>query len=154
MKFYDWRKVQTMLNGVPVSGWAPGDDVYKAERLKGIGESEVGADGLMTLSLNPDKSGKVTIKLAQTSPLNAYLSDISASEDNIDTFIPVTVSQLDTYRLDGTKTTLGYIEKHADVSRGAKAGVVEWSFIFSEIHFELGDPAFSGSPTAVAEALG
>ena len=153
MRFYDWRKVATMVNGVPITNWAPGDDCFKAERLKEIAQYEVGADGLMTLSLDPDKSGKVTIKLAQTSPLNALLSDLCASEDHIDTFIPVVISQLDTYRQDGTTTHPGFLQKHADTTRGAKANVVEWVFIFSELHLDLGNPTFVGVPTAIAEAL-
>lgn len=154
MRFYDWRRVATMLDGIPVSGWAPGDDVYKGERLKESATYEVGADGLMTVSVVPDKSGKVTIKLAQTSPLNAYLSKKCAAQDQLETFVPVTISQLDTYRQDATNTVFGFIEKHADVTRGAKAGTVEWVFIFPEIHFELGAPTFPGAPTALAEALG
>lgn len=154
MKFYDWRKVQTNINGVPVSGWAPGDDVYKAERLKEAVQYDVGADGHMTVSCNPDKSGKVTIKLAKTSPLNGYLSKISNLEDRVETFVPIILSQFDAYRQDFTNTTFGFIEKHADVAGGVKATDMEWTLIFPDITFDLGDPVFAGLPTENAELLG
>ena len=155
MRFYDFRKVPTTIDGIElVSAWAPGDDVFKASRVKASAESEVGADGHMVLSLNADKSGEVTIKLAQTSPLNAYLSKKCQAQDQIDTFVPVTVDQFDTYRGDKVATSVGYIEKHAEHNRGAKANAVEWKLIFEEIHFDLGDPSFTGLPTSVAEVLG
>jgi hypothetical protein len=154
MRFYDWRRVQTLVNGVPVTGWAPGDDVYKAERLKESVVYEVGADGEMTVSLVADKSGKITIKLMQTSPLNNLLMKICAAEDQLATFIPVVVSQLDTYRADSTQTVFGFIEKPSDQGRGAKAATQDWVFIFPRIQFVMGAPTFAGMPTELAEGLG
>lgn len=154
MRFYDWRKNLTQVNGVPVTNFAPGDDAFKAERLQDLGTMEIGADGLATYSLNPDKSGQVTIKLAQTSPTNAFLIKLCQAMDHLDTFVPVVVTQADTYRKDGVVTEPGVIKKPADMTRGAKANHVEWTFIFPRLFMDLGDPAFVGLPTAIAEALG
>lgn len=154
MRFYDWRTVLTTINGVPIMDWAEGDDVFKATRLKEIGELVVGASGSACVSLSADKSGEVTIKLQKTSPTNAVLNKLAASEDHIGTFVPVEVQQIDTYRGDKVITTLGFIKKPADMQGGAKAPDVEWTFVFPQMYAEMADPAFTGQPTAVAEALG
>jgi hypothetical protein len=154
MKFYDWRKCLTTVNNIPLTGFAPGDDAFKAERLSDNAQHEVGCDGNMVVSLSADKSMQVTIKLLQTSPSNAYLNKITASEDFMDSFVPVFVEQADTYRMDSAGSTAGYVKKHPDYVRGAKANTVEWVFILAQGFFVLGDPPFTGLPTALAEALG
>jgi hypothetical protein len=111
-------------------------------------------DGSSTLSLSADKSGKVVVKFQQTSPTNAMLNKLAASQDYMETFIPVSVKQVDHYRNDAVITTLGFIEKPADFTRGGKANAVEWTFIFPKLFIELGDPDFAGAPTQIAEALG
>jgi hypothetical protein len=154
MKFYDWRKTLTTVNGVPVTNFASGDDAFKAERLADNASHEVGVDGNMVVSLSADKSGQVTIKLQQTSPTNSYLNKITTGQDHMEGFVPVVVQQQDVYRNDGVGTTVGYIKKHPDYTRGAKASTVEWVFIFEQLHMQLGDPPFAGVPTSIAEALG
>jgi hypothetical protein len=154
MKFYDWRKSLTTVNGVPVTNFASGDDAFKAERLADNASHEVGVDGNMVVSLSADKSGQVTIKLQQTSPTNSYLNKITSGQDYMAGFVPVIVNQMDTYRSDNVDTTVGYVKKHPDYTRGAKAATVEWVFIFEYMVMLLGDPPFVGLPTAIAEALG
>lgn len=154
MKFYDWRKSLITINNVPVTNFAPGDDAFKAERLADNASHEVGVDGHMVVSLSADKSGQVTIKLQQTSPTNAYLNKITTGQDFMEGFVPVTVEHADTYRMDTMGSSLGYVKKHPDYVRGAKAGVVEWIIILEQMYFILGDPPFAGMPTSVAEALG
>ena len=154
MRIHDWRTQQTLLNGVPVTNWAPGDDVFKAERRGDIGTDEIGADGRMTLSLNPDKSGEVTIKLSQLSPTNAFLQKLAQSEDHVETFIPIVLTQMDPRRNDGVVTEPGYMKKPAPYQRGVKANVTEWTFVFPTYFAELGDPSFPGTPAALAESLG
>jgi hypothetical protein len=142
------------VNNVPITNWASGDDAFQAERNANLAEYEVGCDGKMVVSLSADKSGKVTIKLQQTSPANAYLNKLAAAEDYLEGFIPVVVTQADTYRGDGVASAPGFILKPANYTRGTKQNNTEWTFIFPEIFFDLGDPAFAGMPTALAEALG
>jgi hypothetical protein len=154
MKFYDWRKSLTTINNVPVTNFAAGDDAFKAERLADNASHEVGVDGNMVVSLSADKSGQVTIKLQQTSPTNSYLNKITKGQDYMEGFVPVIVHQMDTYRSDSVDTTVGYIKKHPDYTRGAKAGTVEWVIIFEHMDMILGDPPFVGLPTSIAEALG
>jgi hypothetical protein len=151
---YDWRKTLTTVNNVPVTNFAPGDDVFKAERSTDNASDEVGVDGNMVVSLSADKSGQITIKLQQTSPTNSYLNKITSGQDFMEGFVPVTVEQADVYRADSVGTTVGYVKKHPDYVRGAKAGTVEWVFRFERISFILGDPPFAGLPTSTAEALG
>jgi hypothetical protein len=154
MKFYDWRKLLTTINNVPVTNWAEGDDVFQAERVTPSASMVIGVDGKATVSLSADKSIKVTIKLAQTSPTNAYLSQLAAGQDHLEGFTPITVQQYDTYRRDSVESMYGYIEKPANVTRGGKANAVEWVMYFEEGAFILGDPVFTGQATGNAEALG
>jgi len=154
MKFYDWRKSLTTVNNVPLTNFAPGDDAFKVSRRVDNASDEVGVDGHMAISLSADKSVEVTIKLQQTSPSNGYLNKITSAEDFLESFVPVTVEQADTYRLDSVGTTVGYVKKHPDYVRGAKAGVVEWVFVLENGTFILGDPPFTGMATSLAEALG
>jgi hypothetical protein len=154
MKFYDFRKTITMFNGILMTDFAEGDDAFKASRIKPSAEMVIGCGGAACVSLSADKSCEVVVKFQQTSPTNAALNKLAALQDHMETFIPVAITQADTYRQDGFGTLLGFIEKPADMVRGAKANNTEWKFIFPEGHFVLGDPPFAGSPTALAEALG
>ena len=154
MKFYDWRKSLTAVNGVPITNFAPGDNALKATRLSDNASHEVGRDGHMAVSLSADKSMEITIKLQQTSPSNAYLSKITSAQDFLESFVPVTVEQADPYRMDSVGSTVGYVKKHPDYVRGAKAGVIDWVFVLEVGTFILGDPPFAGAPTSLAEALG
>lgn len=154
MKFYDWRKVLTLINGVAATNWAEGNDCFKAERLSPSAKMSIGADGKACISLSADKSVKVTLKFQQTSPTNAVLSALAAAEDYLEGFVPVQISQADPYRQDGVETLLGFIEKPADHTRGAEANPTEWTLLFPEGYIILGDPPFVGMPTALAEALG
>jgi hypothetical protein len=154
MKFYDWRKCHVLIDGVKVTGWAAGDDVFGIERRSPNATDEMGADGKMTVSMSADKSVKVDLKLAQTSPMNAILAKVAKAGDSLETFVPVTVTFADSYRMDGAQTTLGYVEKPAPLKRGAKANNVEWTLILEAGYMDLGDPPFAGALTAAAEALG
>ena len=154
MRFYDWRRNHLLINGVEVTGWTTGDDVLKIERMSPAAESEAGVDGTVVVSLNADKRVKVTIKISQTSPTNALLSKLSAAQDRLDTLVPVSALWQDNYRNDSATTTLGYIEKHADINRGGKANVAEWVMVFANGLELLGAPTFAGLATLAAEALG
>ena len=154
MKLYDWRTNHLILDGVLVTGYATGDDVLGIERQADSATSEVGADGRMTLSLHADKSIKVTLKLAQTSPMNAMLSTKCAAQDALEGFAPLVASWKDSYRNDSMQTTVGYVEKFAAIKRGTKANDTEWTLIFERGDLLLGNPAFAGLLTATSEALG
>ena len=154
MKNFDFRKNHLFINGVEVSNYGKGDDVLSIERMANIADDEVGADGNMTVSLNADKRVKVTVKLMQTSPDNKRFSLQARAEDSLDSFVPVTGSWKDSYRNDSADFSIGYIQKHSDIKRGAHANETETVFIFERGDLLLGDPVFAGLPTATAEALG
>jgi len=154
MHFYDWRNITLLIDGVKVTGWWEGDDVLGFKRVADSVTTGVGVDGEMFVSLNADKRVTLTIKLAQTSPMNAQLSTTVAAQDRMATLVPVQALFMDHYRQDKGVTTLGIIKKHADIERGGKIAGQTWEMEFAEGHMLLGNSTFAGLATAAAEALG
>ena len=114
---------------------------------------KIGADGKMAVAISADKSGEITFKLMQTSSGNKVLNAIAArQEGGPATFAPVQVQFQDTYRQDIGAGTAGYIKKRPEVTRGAGINTQEWVIVVERLDLLLGDPAFAGMATAVAEA--
>jgi len=142
MKAYSFQNCVVLVNGVEITNWSDGDDVLDIKRRKNSIEDKVGADGKMMMTIGSDKSGSFTFKLQATSPSNKFLGAIqSLGEAGAQTFVPVTVQFLDTYRNDMSIGTVGYITKPADIKRGASAGDTEWEIVVENLNTLLGDAA-------------
>jgi hypothetical protein len=153
MKLFDWRTNHVFVNNVELTNYGEGSDVLAVKRAADIGTHKIGVDGRMNLSLSSDKSGEVTVKLMATSPSNAELSKLAASQDNIETFIPVTFRWFDSYRNDEAAGSIGYIKRPVDIVRGKEIVEQEWTLVVEDLRMLLGAPTFSGLPTALAEAI-
>jgi hypothetical protein len=154
MKTYSFLNTVVLVNGVPLTGWAEGDDVIKIERLNDGAMHKVGADGHMAVAISADRSGQFTFKLMQTSNSNKYLNSLLLlQEAGPDTFVPVNVLFQDTYRQDTGGGTVGYIKKMPDVERGVNVSEQEWMVVVERLDMLLGAPAFAGFATAGAEAV-
>lgn len=77
---YDPTRIVLLLGGVPISGFAQGSMV-KAEHNADAFKLTVGGDGSTVRSKSPDRSGKVTISLLQTSDSNATLSSLALLDE-------------------------------------------------------------------------
>ena len=140
MRIYSFLNTVLLINGVEITGAAEGDDVIDIARRNDGASDQIGAGGNMMVSLSADKSGSVKFKLQNTSSSNSFLSKMMSMQDGgSETFVPVNIKFQDTYRQDTAEGTVGYIKKHADIKRGAKAGTQEWEVIVERLDMLLGD---------------
>lgn len=146
MQVYSFLNLAVLVNGVQLTDWPEGDDSIKAVRRNDSASDKVGADGKMMVSISADRSGEFTFKLQQTSPSNAYLSDLAARmEAGADQFVPIAVRVQDTYRQDVATGTTGYLKKPSDFQRGMAAGEQEWVIVVENM-----DLVFGSTPSVLA----
>lgn len=77
---YASREVRVSFLSTPLSGLAP-DSFVSFSRNSNITDSEVGADGSVSISMSPDRTGTCTISLQQQSPGNIFLAAIMELQD-------------------------------------------------------------------------
>ena len=138
-----------------IDGWGEGDDVLSIKRLADLATHKIGADGNMVISLNPDRSGEITIKLSQTSACNKKLLALASTAISATTWVPVMLFWQDSYRQDRASGSPGYVKAFPEVKRGREANEQEWTIVVANLQLLLGDPvAIAGTPQAIANALG
>lgn len=138
-----------------IDGWGEGDDVLQIRRRADLITDKMGADGNMVISLNPNKSGEIILRLTQTSPANKKLLQLAGTAVSATTWVPVMVFWQDSYRQDSGAGSPGYIKGFPEIKRGAEANEQEWTIVVANLQLLLGDPvAIAGTPQAVAAALG
>lgn len=104
-----------------------------------IGAMQIGADGFGQHSLHADKSGKVTVRVLKTSPVNKQLQAMynfqtaSASAYGQNTIVVNDASRGDVI----TCTQCGFA-KATDLSYGKEAGFNTWEFNAIRIERTLG----------------
>lgn len=138
MRVYGSRNVSCIVNGVPLTGLADGDDVFTFNWAEERAQKNVGIDGAVALSITNDDTGEVTIKLMQTSPQNAYLQGLAIAQAKIPGSIPIAMLFQDTYRLDRIIGINGWIQDAPDVVRGGNINKPEWKFGFESMQFVYG----------------
>lgn len=75
LEVYSSRDVQVAWAGIAFSGFAS-DSFVGIEPNADLTDEEVGADGQLATSINPDRTGTVTIALQQNSQTNLVLSGV------------------------------------------------------------------------------
>ena len=75
LPIYASRKVSVSWGGVTFQGFAP-DSFVTFARNGDITDEEVGADGKLSISILPDRSGTSTISLQKESPTNIALASL------------------------------------------------------------------------------
>jgi hypothetical protein len=128
MKSYSFKNTVMLVAGVPISGFAQGDDVVQGQRRVDAFSDEVGADGNLLVLQNADESGQFTIRLQQSSDSNAYLNGLFQQQAR-GTFIAVPVTFKDIVNGEIIGGSKGYITKPADVTRGTGANTQEWVLV-------------------------
>jgi hypothetical protein len=159
MKAYSYLNWVVLVSAPPaipphqVGNFADGDDCLMITRRNDAVTDKVGADGKMSIAISADRSGEITLKLQQTSPSNKVLNAIAdLQEAGPNTFAPILIQAQDIYRQDMGVGQFGYIKKRPEVTRGAGLNPQEWVIVVERLDLLLGDPAFIGLATAVAEA--
>jgi len=137
-KTYNSKRLKVSFSGVLITGLAEGDNAIEVTRNQDAFTLMVGADGESARAANPDNSGRVTIRLMQTSASNDALSALHERDRYSN------VGQAPLFIGDATGTTVisaqaAWIVKVSDIVLGAGLNAREWVF-------ETGDlQVFSGS---------
>jgi hypothetical protein len=132
MQTYSFGKTILLINGVQVTGYDEGDDVITMRRLNDNSAHVLSADGVMTVSFSPDRSGEIIFRVNQASDINGLLSSlVTTQEQNV--LVPLTVQFTDLNGNDIMSATAGYIPRPADVTRGLNSQSQEWRIVVEKL---------------------
>lgn len=94
VRTYDPKQCLVLVGGVPMSGFADGTFV-SVERTSDTFTKVSGADGIVSRAKTNDRSGTLTLTLAQTSPANDVLSGFAIADELLNSgVIPVMVKDI------------------------------------------------------------
>lgn len=134
---YSFLDVICIVGGVPITGFAEGDDAIIIKRRNDVVNLTVGADGFGTLAKSADKSYEITLKLLDTSPGNAVLQNLLTTSDYIATVIfPLQIQNLS--GLDRCSSNAAVISKQPDLQFGAGTNTREWVILTNSADVYVG----------------
>jgi hypothetical protein len=132
MQTYSFDKSILLINGVQITGYDEGDDVITIRRLNDNSAHIISADGVMTVSFSPDRSGEIIFRVNQASDINATLSSlVTTQESNV--IVPIAIQFTDLNGADLMSATEGYIPRPADVIRGLNTQAQEWRIVVEKL---------------------
>lgn len=144
---YSFADVQATLQGpggVAILGGESGaaKEGITIEPSEDVGVMTVGAGGEVMHSLHVGRPGKAIVRLLKTSPLNAVLSAMFATQaGSAATFGKNTLVIGDIARGDIVTCLYTAFAKFAAINYGEDAGMNEWTFNVGRISFFLGTGA-------------
>jgi len=122
---YDPKKVVLSFGGIPISGYADGTFINVARESDSFTKTS-GADGVVSRAKSNDKSGMVTVTLAQTSPSNDILSSIAQLDEKLNTgVLPLICKDNSGRSLFAANNA--WIRKPADAPFGKEIDNREWT---------------------------
>lgn len=145
MGTYAFRDVQASIVGPGGSFQLGGDGAANSEEGVSVAMTEekntmtIGADGEGMHSLHSGKSGKLTVRLLKTSPINAKLSTmynaqtVSSAAHGLNT-----ISIRNPISGDSITATEVAFAKHPDIQYAKEGGMVEWEFQAIKVDLSLG----------------
>lgn len=111
------------------AGAGVADEGITIEPTGDVGAMLVGADGSGQHSLYGDKSGRITVRLLKTSPVNAALMAMySLQTASADAYGQNTLVITDTSRGDVVSCRQVAFSKAPSTTYGKEAGMMEWDF--------------------------
>lgn len=130
LKTYDPKEVILTVGGVPIGGFADGTFIA-FERASDSYSKISGADGEISRAKSNDKSGQLTVTLAQTSDSNAVFSGIQLLDEKSNKgVVPVLLKEV-----NGLTTIFsgrGWVRKPANVEYGKEISNREWVMDLAE----------------------
>ena len=136
LKTYNPKKVVLVVGGVPMGGYADGTFIL-FERTSDQYTKISGADGEVSRAKSNDRTGMMTLTLAQTSDSNDILSGIAQLDERLDSgVVPVLLKEI-----DGTTTIFsgtGWIRKMPNVEFGKEITNREWILDVAETEVFVG----------------
>lgn len=136
IKTYAPDKVTVVFDGAILTGYAE-DSFIKIEMSTEAFTMHVGGDGEVSRTRNVDRTGKVTVKLKQTSDSNDILSAFyTADITSLQGYLPVIVK-------DNAGRTLAagssaWIQKLPDTEFGKEIGEREWIIDVADLNYFVG----------------
>lgn len=156
MNFHAFGNLLPMLNGIPLTGFAEGDDVINVKRNADTFGHKVGADGRMTAYRNSDESGTVTLKFMQGSEGSKVFDTIftQLSAKSIP-FVPAGFALMNPSTGENVVAAPGYIKRPADWVRGTNVNEEEWEFVCENLFvFRTVSSAFGTAIDGLASIAG
>ena len=128
MRKYSFLDQVAIVSGVPLTGFAEGDDVVQGARRVEAFTDVVGADGNMLVTQTADRSGTFIFRLQRGSVSNAYLNTLFDQQERGE-FEAVSVQVTNVKSGTTQNGTKGYLQKPADISMGNGAQALEWTIV-------------------------
>lgn len=136
VRTYDPKQVVVVIGGTIMGGFADGTFVTVARENDAFAKSS-GADGIVTRAKSNDRSGSLSLTLAQSSPSNDVLSVIAiADEQTSKGIVPVAIRDF-----SGRSTfvsAFGWIRKIPDSEFGKDVSDREWVFDLADLDSFVG----------------
>lgn len=136
VRTYDPKQVMILIGGIPMGGFADGEYV-NVERTSDTFTMVSGADGITSRAKTNDRSGSMTLTLAQTSPSNDALSAIALADELTNSgVVPILIK-------DGSGTTVfvsafGWIKKPPAASFAKEIGNRAWILDLADLDVFIG----------------
>lgn len=133
---YDPAQVVIVVGTHRVQGFAT-DSMVDVERNEELYSMKVGADGEVSRARNRNRSGKVTIRLAQESPSNDALNALAVAGELSGADV-VAFSMDDLNSTTMHKAEQAWVQKYPTSSRGKESGEVEWVINCADLTMGVG----------------
>ena len=133
---YDPLLVLVSFKGIPISGYADGTFV-KSERNEALFTQKVGAAGEVARARSRNMTGKITLTLLASSPINDLLSACYM----LDEATNLGFGSFFIKELGGTTVAMApcaYIEKLPSVEYAKEVGQREWVFLCDQLIENVG----------------
>ena len=130
---YSIDNVIVIVGVLPISGFHEGDDVIQLSRSVPTFQMPIGADGNGVAVRSADRSGKIVLRLQQTSLSNAYLAgQLAAMERGLIASLPFLLKDKGTL-LQLAAAAHCVIEQPPDQPFGTALNVREWTLLAEEL---------------------
>lgn len=136
VRTYDPKKVVVIIGGVPMGGFADGTFVTVARENDSFTKVS-GADGIVSRAKSSDKSGSLTMTLAQTSPSNDVMTGfVQADELSNNGIVPVLVQDFSGRTV--LVSAFGWVRKPPDSEFGKEISDREWVMDLADLDMFVG----------------
>ncbi len=134
LETYHTDKVHLSWNGINITGYGK-DTFVEVEREEDGFTTYVGSLGDVCRSKNLNRTGKITITLMQTSPVNNLLAQaVQDDEDFGDAFGPIQLKDLTSSPSRPLAFAAeAWVMKRPKIERGKESGTVQWVFMVANL---------------------
>ena len=136
MYTYDPKDASLIVGGFAMSGFADGTFI-SVERTSDAFSKVTGADGITSRAKSNDKSGTITITLAQTSPSNDILSGFAILDESKNAGV-VPASLLDFAGKTVAASAFAWVKKSPKADYSKEVGNREWVLDCADLDLFIG----------------